>query len=149
MISNLQKRTQMPVCAPRKRRPKGWTPERRAQQSARIRLWQPWRRSTGPRSEAGKAQSAMNGLKHGGRSRAHIMQMRRMRYVLRLAARNIAMLRTHIRITRLEQSLALEPQTPQTISKLSALRDVLARLANALPPRPSGIRFSSPQALSS
>ena len=149
MISSLQKRPQRPPCAPRKRRPKGWTPERRAQQAARIREWQPWGRSTGPRTEAGKAQSAMNGLKHGGRSRAHIMQMRRVRNVLRLAARNIAILRTHIRVTRLEHALAAAPQTPANILKLSALRDVLARLTSTVPPNPQGIRFLTPQAVCS
>ncbi len=100
--------------------------------------WQPWRRSTGPRSEAGKAQSAMNGLKHGGRSRAHIMQMRRVRNVLRLAARNIAILRTHIRVTRLEHALAAAPQTPATISKLTALRDVLASTDERSSTEPTG-----------
>ena len=149
MISSLQRRPRKPTCAPRKRRPKGWTPERRAQQAARIREWQPWRRSTGPRTEAGKAQSAMNGLKHGGRSRAHIMQMRRVRHALRLAARNIAILRTHIRVTRLEHALAAAPQTPATISKLSALRGVLAKLTSTVPPNLQGIRFLTPQALCS
>ena len=147
MISTLQRRPQKPACAPRKRRPKGWTPERRAQQAASIREWQPWQRSTGPRTEAGKAQSAMNGLKHGGRSRAHVMQMRRVRHALRLAARNIAILRTHIRVTRLEHALAAAPQTPATVSKLSALRDVLASLTSTVPPNPQGIRFLTPQAL--
>ena len=32
-----------------RRSAKGWTPERRAGQAERIRLWQPWRESTGPR----------------------------------------------------------------------------------------------------
>jgi hypothetical protein len=152
MISSLQRRRDNPTCAPRKRRPKGWTPERRARQSARIRLWQPWRRSTGPRTEAGKAQSAMNGLKHGGRSRAHIMEMRRIRYVLRLTARNIAILRTYNRVRRLESALAREsqtPQTPQTISTIEALRGVLGRLTSTVPPRPAGISFLGPAALSS
>ena len=149
MIRCLQRRPEKPTCAPRKRRPKGWTPERRARQAARIPDWQPWRRSTGPRSEAGKAQSAMNGLKHGGRSRAHIMQMRRVRYVLRLAARNIAILRTYNRLTRVEHALAVEPQTPATILKLTALRDGLARLTSAGPPNPQGNRFLTPAALNS
>ena len=147
MIRCLQKRSQEPACAPRKRRPKGWTPERRAQQAARIREWRPWRRSTGPRTEAGKAQSAMNALKHGGRSHAHIMEMRRIRYALRLAARNIAILRTHIRVTRLEHSLAATPQTHETLTKLTALRGVLAALTRTVPPHPQGIRFLTPQAV--
>lgn len=101
MTNSLHTRPRGPFCAPLKRRPKGWTPARRARQSALIRLWQPWRRSTGPRTEAGKARSAMNPLKHGGRSRAHILEMRRVRYALRLAARNIALLRAHIRLRKL------------------------------------------------
>ena len=149
MINSLQKRRERPTCAPRKRRPKGWTPERRAQQAACIREWQPWRRSTGPRSEAGKAQSSMNGLKHGGRSRAHIMEMRRVRYVLRLAARNIAILRTHIRVKRLEHALAAAPQTPATVLKLTALRGVLAALTRTVPPSPQGIRFLTPETICS
>ena len=45
----------------------GWTPERRAKQSAAIRLWRPWERSTGPRTEAGKARVARNAYKGGTR----------------------------------------------------------------------------------
>ena len=66
MTNSLHARPQGPTCGPIKRRPKGWTPERRARQAALIRLWQPWRRFPGPRTEAGKARSAMNPLKHGG-----------------------------------------------------------------------------------
>ena len=149
MIRCLQRRFERPACAPRKRRPKGWTPARRAQQAALIRRWQPERHSTGPRTDAGKARSAMNALKHGGRSRAHIMQMHRVRHALRLAARNIAILRTHIRVARLEQALAAAPQTPATMSKLNALRGVLARLTSTVPPNPQGSRFLTPPAVSS
>ena len=45
----------------------GWTPERRAQQSAAIRQWRPWERSTGPKTPEGKARSAMRGFKGGTR----------------------------------------------------------------------------------
>lgn len=38
----------------------GWTPERRARQAAMIRQWQPWRMSTGPTSDEGKARAACN-----------------------------------------------------------------------------------------
>lgn len=46
----------------------GWTPERKARQAALIHNWRPWERSTGPKTEAGKAIASMNGWKHGGRS---------------------------------------------------------------------------------
>jgi hypothetical protein len=37
-----------------------WTPERRVRQAEAIRRWQPWRNSTGPRTEEGKARSSRN-----------------------------------------------------------------------------------------
>ena len=43
----------------------GWTPERRAQQAALIRTWRPWEKSTGPRTDEGKARTARNGDKGG------------------------------------------------------------------------------------
>ena len=42
-----------------------WTPERRAKAADAIRQWRPWERSTGPRTEAGKATAAQNARKHG------------------------------------------------------------------------------------
>ena len=75
----------------------GWTPERRARQAALIRGWQPWRRSTGPKTEADKARCAMNALKYGYRSRARIEELRKVRYILRLSARNIELVRLYIR----------------------------------------------------
>jgi hypothetical protein len=41
-------------------RKSGWTPERRAKQAEAIRRWQPWAKSTGPRTEEGKARSSRN-----------------------------------------------------------------------------------------
>lgn len=46
----------------------GWTPERRARQAELIRQWQPWSRSTGPRSAEGKQASSRNAMRHGMRS---------------------------------------------------------------------------------
>jgi hypothetical protein len=69
---------------------KGWTPERRARQALAIRNWQPWRKSTGPRTEAGKARSARNALKHGLRSKAVIEARREDRRSLADAARNLS-----------------------------------------------------------
>lgn len=41
-----------------------WTPQARRKQAEAIRQWGPWTASTGPRSEAGKRESARNGPKH-------------------------------------------------------------------------------------
>jgi hypothetical protein len=43
----------------------GWTPERRARQAEAIRRWQPWAKSTGPRTDEGKARAKMNGYRGG------------------------------------------------------------------------------------
>lgn len=56
----------------------GWTPERRARQARLIHTWQPWTRSTGPRSPEGKALTSRNGYKGGWRE-----QMRSLARVLR------------------------------------------------------------------
>ena len=37
-----------------------WTPERRAKQAEIIRATRPWEKSTGPKTEAGKASSSRN-----------------------------------------------------------------------------------------
>jgi hypothetical protein len=37
-----------------------WTPEERAEQARKISAWQPWGRSTGPRTDTGRARSAQN-----------------------------------------------------------------------------------------
>ena len=44
---------------------KSWTPERRAAQSARMKEQKPWLKTTGPKTEAGKAAVRLNALKHG------------------------------------------------------------------------------------
>ena len=45
----------------------GWTLERRARQAERIREWCPWERSSGSKTEAGKAVVARNAWKGGSR----------------------------------------------------------------------------------
>jgi len=63
----------------------GWTPQRRARQSELIRIWKPWERSTGPRTEVGKAVVAGNAWKDGTRA-----VLRELSKVLREQAQRIA-----------------------------------------------------------
>ena len=44
-----------------------WTAEQRAQQSQKIRQWQPWNKSTGARTPEGKARASRNAYKGGNR----------------------------------------------------------------------------------
>ena len=43
----------------------GWTSERRARQAELIRHWRPWEKSTGPKTNEGKATVARNAYKGG------------------------------------------------------------------------------------
>ena len=45
-----------------------WTPERRARQAELIRTWQPWAKSTGPRSPEGRQRVSMNAWTGGHRA---------------------------------------------------------------------------------
>ena len=58
------------------------TPEHRRLRAELIRHWKPWEQSTGPRTEAGKATSAGNSLKHGNRSRLVLKELRGLRQYL-------------------------------------------------------------------
>ena len=40
-----------------------WTEERRRRQAEAIQQWKPWKKSTGPRTEEGKARSSRNAYK--------------------------------------------------------------------------------------
>ena len=77
-----------------KRTHKTWSPERRAKQAELIRASKPWLKSTGPRTEEGKARCAANALKHGFRSRAFIEQVRQERQLIRDAGAIIALAKT-------------------------------------------------------
>ena len=58
--------------------PNGWTPERRAKQAEAIRRWKPWERSTGPKTEGGKAASSRNAFKGRLSSRALLAELGRL-----------------------------------------------------------------------
>jgi len=56
----------------------GWTLKRRLKQSQGIQRWRPWERSTGPRTQEGKARSSRNRDKGDARG-----MLRAIRNVLR------------------------------------------------------------------
>lgn len=71
----------------KKRRP---YPEKyRRKQAERIRETRPWERSTGPKTDEGKASSAANSLRHG----FYTEDMAALRAVMRAQARFLARLR--------------------------------------------------------
>jgi len=49
------------------------TPEHRAMRAELIRRWKPWEKSTGPKSDEGKARSATRGYK--GATRAVLREL--------------------------------------------------------------------------
>lgn len=64
-----------------------WTPERRARAAERARTHKPWLRSTGPRSEEGKARSSRNAFK-GSEWRHRRDELRYIKTVLRIVKGN-------------------------------------------------------------
>ncbi len=63
----------------------GWTLKRRARQSAAIRRWKPWERSTGPLTADGKANASRNADK-GGRRPALRSELARVRELMQKLA---------------------------------------------------------------
>ncbi len=51
----------------------GWTPERRARQAKAIQRWQPWTKSTGPRTKSGKRAASGNAWKGGQREALRLL----------------------------------------------------------------------------
>ena len=47
----------------------GWSKERRERQAELIRQWQPWAKSTGPKSAEGKERVARNAWRGGHRQK--------------------------------------------------------------------------------
>src|SRR5215510_10873251 len=135
MIKHLRTTLEEPVCGHRKHRPKGWSNERRARQAARIREWAPWRRSTGPRTEAGKLRCAQNAFRHGDRSAERIQNLRLARDVLSVAERNLKIVRLIMRVrtaqgrSRIRYKPSYAHLCPVTRAQL-ALESLLMRKAD-------------------
>ncbi len=62
MKKSLKRKRKKDFCT---RNKNGGTPERRKQQSERIKHWKPWKSSTGATTEQGKETCKMNAFKHG------------------------------------------------------------------------------------
>jgi hypothetical protein len=101
-------------------------------QAELIRRSAPWRHSTGPKTEAGKARCAKNALRHGSRSGSRIRELQRIRYVLRLAADNVRQMRLLIRLhqntarTRIKYKPVDGRQPSRTEPRLARLRLLVA-----------------------
>lgn len=46
-----------------------WTLERKAKQAQLIQTWQPWKRSTGPQTDEGRARASLNAYKGNPRGK--------------------------------------------------------------------------------
>jgi hypothetical protein len=90
---------------------RGWPPQRRSEQAARIRRHKPWRFSTGPKTVAGRAISAQNGMKHGYRSR-HYSEVCRLLRTQRLFVRAVRQCFSLPRLPTLS-SLMPRPRPPR------------------------------------
>ena len=99
MTKHLQKPLPKPACVRSTQRRKSleWSAERRARQAELIRTLEPWEKSTGPRTDAGKIRCTSNALKHGYRSRGYIERKRDERQLLRDSARIVALTKTLLR----------------------------------------------------
>lgn len=62
---------------------RNWTSEQRLRQREAIQRWQPWAKSTGPRSAEGKQSVARNAMRHGGRSAEMTAYLRQIREFLK------------------------------------------------------------------
>lgn len=86
----------------------GWTPERRAKAAERMRRRKPWEKSTGPKTEAGKATASRNAYKGGHRPR-HRAKMRLMKESGKAALEMIALMRAAHTGNMLDWGMCIDP----------------------------------------
>lgn len=67
-----------------------WTDEQKQKQRAAIGRWQPWAKSTGPRTDSGKHTSSQNAYKHGRFTAESLAHRRTLNTILRHARAVIA-----------------------------------------------------------
>ncbi len=60
-----------------------WTQSQKAKQRLLIQQWQPWKQSTGAKTQEGKARVSQNALKHGEYSAAALQSHRELRALFR------------------------------------------------------------------
>ncbi len=65
-------------------------------------------------TDAGKARAAQNALKHGQRTRARMIELRKIRHVLRVAAANVAAVNALIALAKAKRTLV----PPQLMERL-------------------------------
>jgi hypothetical protein len=78
-----------------------WTIESRLRQAETIRKTRPWAKSTGPRTEAGKARCARNPVRHGFRSASYAAAKREIMNLLRAQALRTKQLKLELKRRKL------------------------------------------------
>ncbi len=67
-----------------------WTEERKAKMRHQIQYWKPWEKSTGPKTQVGKAVSSRNSLKHGAFAAQNLSQVAEFKKVLAVASERLS-----------------------------------------------------------
>lgn len=82
----------------------GWSAERRVKHAAALRRWKPWEKSTGPRTQEGKAKSARNACKPG------VAALRLLNQALSMQARYLVDYKRFMRMQKLMEENELLKQ---------------------------------------
>ena len=104
-----------------------WTPEAKAAQAEAIRRWQPWKNSTGPKTEGGKARTRMNAEKHGQYNARDIASRREMRKIL---GRQMQFLKSVRLSLRLQKNLKTQERTIMTEALIAEGQGIIQAFLN-------------------